>query len=193
MGMILFSVNTFSPSSYINVLFFLLFAIGIFLSDKETRRIYLVCIVAQVSFSVITTWNRLSLGFPLTGSGHYQYIESAFLLLPVCISIAKIINVKINEIDSLRYLPAAILCMLACSVYLSGTKYDSMISWRAQVDYSIKQDFSRACQGLIPVSDIGIGARQYGFNIYAGQVDEELVNQLQDNPLFSLTCKKNQQ
>jgi hypothetical protein len=190
-GMVLFSVNSYSPSTYLNILYLLLF-VGAFLSrNKEIRRITLACISVELIFAFITSWNRVSLGFPLTGSGHYQYLQSAFLFIPVTVSLGMLLNKTTLSTKALRYLTPTICLVLVLNLYISGVKYNSIINWRSQVDSSIKEDFSKACQGTLPVGEIGQRASKFGFNIYPGQIDEQLIASLRGNVLFSSSCKSN--
>jgi hypothetical protein len=190
-GMLFFSVNTFSPSTYLNVLFILILVVTAIVGDKDVRRVVIACLSVELIFSFVTTLTRLSLGFPLTGSGHYQYIQSAFLFLPASIAIGKIIEFCSLKYPATKYLATLICLTLLATIYLSKIKYDSMINWRSQVDQSIKTDFKQACEGLIDTSKIGESAKVYGFNMWPGQIDENLISELRDGRLFPISCKSN--
>lgn len=188
-GMLFFSVNTFSPTTYLNILLILMIAVTAVFGDKNVRRIILVCVLVEVFFAFVTTWNRVSLGFPLTGSGHYQYLQSAFLFIPVTISIAKLVEFRHSKYLATKYLTTVVFLGFLGTIYTSQVKFDSMINWRSQVDASIKNEFTQACSGSLEVSKIGESAKVFGFNIYPGQIDEKLILDLRNGKLFPISCK----
>lgn len=90
-----------------------------------------------------------------------------------------------------KYLSTLICFTLLATIYLSEIRYNSIINWRSQVDEIIKADFKEACAGLIDASEIGKSAKEYGFNIYPGQIDENLISELRSGTLFPTSCKPN--